>query len=295
MLISTQTAVFSQKFGDHDAIKLLAKVGYDALDYSMFGMLDPASPLHGDNYREYAKSLKKTADEYQIAFNQSHPPFPSYIQNPDQNQQAYNEIIVFEIIKALEVTSILGAKTAVVHPINLQGKSYPERKAFNMAFFENLAPYCKKFGVKIALENMWGWDSTEKKVVPAACSTAFEFADYLDTLGRDCFTACLDIGHAEMQGTGSGSAAEMIYALGPDRLTSLHIHDNDRTGDLHGLPFTQKLNWDEIMRALGDIGYSGDFTFEADSFLAKFPQELYMAASKLMLEAGRYFVSKYNL
>ena len=295
MLVSTQTAVFSQKFGDHDAIKLLAEVGYDALDYSMFGTLSPESPLYGDDFREYAKSLKKTADEYNIAFNQSHAPFPSYIPNPDENQQKYNETIVFEIIKALEITSVLGAKMTVVHPVTLPGKNYLEQKEFNMDFFGGLLPYCKKFGVKIALENMWGWDAAEKKVLPGACSTAAEFTDYLDTLGKDYFTACLDIGHAEMQGTGSVSAPEMIRALGGSRLTSLHIHDNDKTGDLHDLPFNQKLNWDEIMQALKDIGYGGEFTFEADNFIGKFPQELYSSASRLMLGAGRYFTQKYSL
>jgi len=295
MLISTQTAVFSQKFGDHDAIKLLAETGYDALDYSMFDMPNPKSPLWGENYRTYAKSLKKTADEYNIAFNQSHAPFPSYIQNPDQNQQEYNETIVFEIIKSLEITSILGADITVVHPITLQGKNYFEQKEFNMNFFGALLPYCKKFNVKIALENMWGWDAAEKKVLPGACSTAAEFTDYLDSLGDDCFTACLDIGHAEMQGTFSVSAPEMIRALGSGRLTSLHIHDNDKTGDLHDLPFNQKLNWDEIMRALKDIGYNGEFTFEADNFISKFPQELYLSASRLMFETGRYFTEKYCL
>jgi sugar phosphate isomerase/epimerase len=294
MPISTQTAVFSQKFGDHDAIKLLAKTGWDALDYSMFAMLDPNSPLNKDDYIEYAKSLKKTADEFKIIFNQSHAPFPSYIQNPDKNQQNYNEIIVFAIIRALEITSILGGETTVVHPVNLPGRGYEEQKEFNMDFFAVLLPYCKKFGVKIALENMWGWDASAKKVVPAACSTALEFNDYLNSLDENYFTACLDVGHAEMQGTGSVSACEMIRALGC-RLTSLHIHDNDKTGDLHDLPFIQKSNWDEIMQALKDIGYSGELTFEADNFISKFPPELYMGASRLMLDIGRYFAAKYGL
>jgi sugar phosphate isomerase/epimerase len=292
MLISTQTAIFSQKFGDHDAIKLLAKAGYDALDYSMFGMLGENSPLKGEDYQKYAKSLKKTADEYDIIFNQSHAPFPSYIQNPGEDRQSYNETIVFEIVKAIEITSILGAKATIVHPITLPGKSYKEQKDFNMNFFDGLLPYCKKFGVKIALENMWGWDSENKKVLPGACSTAFEFADYLDSLDKDWFTACLDIGHAEMQGTGSVSAPGMIRALGRDRLKSLHVHDNDNASDLHDLPFSQKLNWDEITGALKDIGYDGEFTFEADNFIAKFPEELYMDASRLMLGVGRHLASR---
>ena len=296
MLISTSIDSFSKKFGDHDAIKLLAKVGFDALDYSMFH-INTNHFLTKDDYREYAKSLRKTADENNIIFNQAHAPFPSYIQYPSKEQTSagYNEVIVYAIIRAMETASILGAKAIIIHPITLLNKSYQEQKEFNMNFFNNLLPYCKKFNIKIALENMWEWDKSNNNIIPAACSTAREFIDYLDSLDKDYFIACLDIGHAEMQGTGSVSAAELINALGHDRLKALHIHDNDKIGDLHMLPFTQKLNWDEIMKALKNINYDGDFTFEADYFISNFPVELRLNASLLMLDVGRYFIRKYEL
>jgi sugar phosphate isomerase/epimerase len=290
MLISTQTAGFAAKFGDHDAIKLLANIGYDALDYSMFDLLSADCPLNKDDYRGYAKSLKKTANENNIKFNQSHAPFPSYIQYPNENQTkiGYNEIIIPAIVRSMEVTSIIGGKIVIVHPVTLTGVGYEEQKDFNMELFNSLLPWCKKFDVKIALENMWGWDAEAKKVTPAACSVSAEFIDYLDSLDKNWFCACLDLGHAEMQGSGSVSAAEFIYALGNERLYALHVHDNDKIGDLHTLPFTRKINWEVIIKALKDIGYSGEFTFEADNFITGFPAELYMSASKLMLDVGRY-------
>jgi len=294
MLISTQTDMFAKKFGDHDAIKLLAKVGYDALDYSMFHLMDRHCPLNREDYREYARSLRKTAEEYNIIFNQAHAPFPSYIQNPTKDQQIYNEIIVHAIVRAMEVISILGGKIIIVHPITLFDVTYQEQKKFNMDFFNDLLPYCKKYNIKIALENMWNWDSTAKKVLPGVCSPPHEFIDYLDSLDSDWFCACLDIGHAEMQNTGAVSAADTINALGT-RLKALHIHDNNKISDLHNLPFTQKIKWDEIMQALKNINYNGDFTFEADHFIGQFPVELYMSASALMLDVGRYFVQKYEL
>ena len=299
MIISTQTEAFAAKFGEHDAIKLLAKVGFDALDYSMFGICDKKHPINKEDYKEYAKSLKKTADEYNIVFNQVHAPFPSYV--PDPKKEEYNENIVFYIIRAMEVASIIGGKIIIVHPITLPNQSRQIQKEFNINFYNKLLPYCKKFNVKIALENMWGWDEAAKKVTPAACSTAYEFTDYLDTLnsldssGGDWFVACLDVGHGEMQGTGAQSAVEFINTLGHNRLKSLHVHDNDKIGDLHTLPFTQKINWGEILNGLKSINYDGEFTFEADNFLMKFPQELYLSASALMLDVGRYLVGKYEL
>lgn len=295
MLISTNTSGLTNKIGDHDAIKLLAKVGFDALDYSMFDILNKNHPINQDDYREYAESLKKTADEYNIIFNQAHAPFPSYIQYPKKDRSDYNEIIVYAIVRAIEVISILGGKIIIVHPISLLNHTNHEQKEFNMNFFNSLLPYCKKFNVKIALENMWGWDETAKKVTPAACSTAHEFADYIDSLDKDWFCACLDVGHAEMQGTGALSAAEFINVLGHERLKALHIHDNDKIGDLHNLPFIHKINWDETMKALKNINYTGEFTFEADTFTLGFPMELYPNAAALMLNVGRYFIKKFDL
>ena len=287
MLISTQTASFADKFGDHDAVKMLARVGYDALDYSMFNILTENSPINKPDYREYAESLKRTADENNVIFNQSHAPFPSYI----KDKQDYNEIIVYAIVKAMEVTSIIGGKIVIVHPITFFDGDNKAQKEFNMNFFNMLLPYCKIYGVKIALENMYAWDDKEKRVTPGVCSPPHEFADYLDSLDKNWFCACLDIGHCEMQGTGAVSAVDSINALGRERLQSLHIHDNDKIKDTHTLPFMQKIKWEEIMQALKNINYTGDFTFEADNFLAVFPPELYMNASTLMLDVGRYLTS----
>jgi sugar phosphate isomerase/epimerase len=291
MIISTQTDSFARKFGDHDAIKYLAEAGFDAFDYSMFSMLDKniVHPLLRDDYKEYAQSLRRTADEHNIICNQSHAPFPSYI--PDDEK--HNEIIVPIIVRAMEASAILGAKIIIVHPVMFGDPA--KLKEANLHFYNNLLPYCKKFNIKIALENMWGWDDINKKVTPSVCSTAAEFCEYLDMLDKDWFTACLDLGHGEMQGSGAVSSAELIYALGHDRLKALHIHDNDKIHDTHTIPFMGKINWDEIMRALKAINYDGDFTFEADAFLHGFPAELYLSASALMLDAGRYFIRKYEL
>jgi len=194
----------------------------------------------------------------------------------------------------MEITSILGGKYVVVHPISLANHSYKDEKEFNIKFFDRLLPYCEKFNVKIALENVFYWNDKSKTVFPGPYATADEFIDYLDSRDSNYFTACLDIGHAEMEQCKSGSASTMILGLG-DRLEALHIHDNNKIFDCHTLPFTRDINWDEIMLSLKKINYSGEFTFETDDFFNPLPTELYIPASKYMLEVGRYFIEKYGL
>ena len=141
---------------------------------------------------------------------------------------------------------------------------------------------------------MFGWDYIDNRAIPGPCSTIDEYIDYLDSLDRNYFVACLDIGHAEMDKISQGSASEMIPALG-SRLKALHIHDNDKIDDLHTLPFTKNILWDDVMKALKSINYDGEFTFEADNIFMAFPDELLMSVSKLMLDVGRYFIKKYEL
>ena len=58
----------------------------------------------------------------------------------------------------------------------------------------------------------------------------------------------------------------MIRALG-SRLQALHLHDNDLHGDSHQIPFSMSIDFDQVVKALKEIGYSGYFTLEASNYL----------------------------
>ena len=49
----------------------------------------------------------------------------------------------------------------------------------------------------------------------------------------------------------------------------MHIQDNYGKGDSHVMPMVGTTNWDQVMRALKDIGYQGDFTFEGSNTLRR--------------------------
>lgn len=294
MKVSTQTEHFARIFGEENGIRKLAEVGYDAYDFSMFDIDSDDSLINSRDYEKQALKLRRIAEENNIVCNQSHAPFPSYL----KDNQEYNTRIFSLLVRAMEITSLLGGKIVVIHPAVFPDHKMGENPLCmetNMELYNSLLPYAKDCDVKIAVENMFNWYSGDATASPATCSSAEEFNAYLDALDPDYFVACLDIGHSEMENTGGGSAAEMIRALGHSRLKALHIHDNDLVHDLHTLPFTQKINWEEVMTALKEIQYDGEFTFEADNFLRQFPEELVVHASRLMLEVGRCLIEKYEL
>lgn len=283
MKIATQSLYLEKIFGDKQAIKMLCEIGFDSIDYSMFSGYMSKGPLEIDGYQKKMKQLREIADGYGVPFTQAHAPFPSYV----TGEEEYNKNIIPLLIRSIEASAILGIKQIIIHPIAV----LKDQKQFNLDFYNSLLPYAKQYNVKIALENLFGRDEKTKKLIPSVCSDTAQFVDYLDELDSDYFTACLDIGHCGLVGE---DASSMIHGLGHNRLSALHVHDNNLINDLHTLPFTQKMDFLSIMKALKDINYTGELTLEADYFLVKFPDELLKDATIFMLKTAKHLVDMYD-
>ena len=130
------------------------------------------------------------------------------------------------------------------------------------------------------------------QAAPAACSDPASFNAHLDAVNDDFFVACLDIGHAEMKGL-DATAPDMIRALG-SRLQALHLHDNDRWKDLHQIPFAGSIDWNEVVRALRDVDYKGEFTLEADTYLNAFNAENIEVGVKNLANAAKKLVEMFE-
>ncbi len=280
MEISSQTGPFNL-YGDNKAIvKLLKDSGFTAYDLTMHGHKgNEHAIIDFDDYKERAAELRKYADSIGIKCNQTHAPFPSVRKGDEE----YNEYIFPFLLRAIEVSGILGATTCVIHPCN----DYTAEE--NAVLYGSLKECAEKCGVIICAENMFNRDKENNRLCFAACATPKDFCDHLELLDEKTFGACLDLGHGEVVGE-IASTVRLIHALG-NRLVALHIHDNDKRFDLHNLPYTNKINYAEILEALREIGYKGDITFESESFIQRLPIELYPAGARFMAEMGKYFKS----
>ncbi len=276
-----QTDIISQRLGDEAAIRIICESGFDGIDFSMFRMRDDDSDiLNSQGCKSHLKKLLKITDFYGVTFEQAHAPFPSVIENNSE----YNKKAFEKLKKSLEIAGELDAKICVVHPVQFSENQFEQ----NMELYHRLEPYAADYGVKIALENMYGWSDGKQKIVPNVCSVAQDFNRYVDSLNSAYFTACLDLGHCGLVDETAGS---MIRDMG-SRLGCLHIHDNDNFRDSHTLPYTSKMDWDDILSALGEIDYQGNFTYEADNFLLGFPDDLLHSCERFMHDVGRSMMKK---
>ena len=94
--------------------------------------------------------------------------------------------------------------------------------------------------------------------------------DLVDRIGDERFGLTLDIGHVRdadwvnpfIKNGGPGE----VMAQCKGRLKHVHLHDFvDRD---HHPPFDGKVRWDETFEGMRDIGYEGEFMFEAIAFVS---------------------------
>lgn len=278
MRTSTEIGSSARLVGEEKAIEYIAKAGFDAWDFSMFQMCvydyqiqalqENPHPLASGDYLAFARKLKKIGMDNGIVCNQSHAPFPTSCPQ-----------IRSYLKRAIECTAEAGGKICVIHPCNNQSP------AENADMYLELLPFAKECGVKIATENMWNWDGEKEESAFAACATSESFNEHLDAVNDDYFVACLDIGHAEMRGSGNGAAA-MIRALN-HRLQALHIHDNDRWHDSHQIPFSMSIDFDSVVKALKEINYQGYLTLEADRYLGNYSADTAFAGIQNLAAAAK--------
>lgn len=283
MKLSVELYTIAQKLGDFKAIELVKDAGFDAIDYSYYYEKECEAVL-GDGYKEYAEKLRKHLDKVGIVCNQAHAPFTfTYGLKNDILEQKY-----LLMVRALESASILGAENIVVHSISVPDDV--DFEEYNVKYYKSFIPYCEKFGIHIAVENLFSRDLRRKRL-NGKLGTPEELNRIVEKINSPWVVACVDIGHAALTGF---EPENFISRMNPNILKALHVQDNDYIDDRHILPYTGELNWEAIMKSLKKAGYEGDLTFEIVKYLDKFPKELFPEVLKFSALVGKHLISIYN-
>lgn len=286
MRLVTQTCILAETFGDEECLRVLAQAGFDAVDWSFFGMEQDRGIWCGAAWREHALRLKEAAEACGIGFSQAHAPFPS-----SRGEEPYDTKIRTWILRSMEAAALMGVRNIVVHPMQELEYAKNREKLWeeNLAFYRSLIPYCETFGIRVCAENMWQWDKKRNYIVESVCAPPEEFNGLLDELDSPWIVGCLDLGHCALVGR---EPQDMIRAMGAKRLQALHVHDVDYRRDCHTMPFLESIDWEAVTQALADIGYQGDLTLEADEFLRGMPSTLMPEGSRMMARTGRYLIER---
>jgi len=305
--ISVQTAKWFDESRPAESIQYIKTCGFEALDYninSLFRASFDEATLTSffdktlEELYAYYKPLKDALLENDVEMGQAHGILVIY-QKDDPEKTEY---LIQVTEKMIAACSYLGCKALVIHPwIGMAyGAEKQEEIEVNMWLYRRLMPTAKQYGVKICLENLW--EKQNGVFVDAPCIHVEEACSYIDALneeaGAEVFGFCLDIGHTQFY---QDNICEFIATLG-DRLTALHLHENDGVVDSHLVPYTQmvscalekKVDWDAILSALAKSDYTGNLSFETCNAIAYVPAEVKTITLKNIFEIGNYFRIKLN-
>lgn len=289
MKLSSACSAF--KLPEEVIYKIYRDAGFEALNLSYLNKeeydydgLREHYPL-GDDYAERARRSKKILDELGLVCNQTHAP---YGLKPTEafDESSYRFV---ELVRCIECTAIVGAEAMVIHPLKPQ--NYEDVFEVNQNLFKALIPYAEKFNVKISLETCHLKYRVDGKII-SFIDCAETYCDIINHLGSDRLVACIDLGHTA--GGVDHTPEEFVGRMKKGVLHGLHVQDCDYMHDNHTTPFFQHLNWDRIMKALSDIDYTGDFTYEDVNYARYFPIELWEDVIKYRAKVGKYLISLFD-
>jgi sugar phosphate isomerase/epimerase len=145
----------------------------------------------------------------------------------------------------IEMIARLSADVVIMH-VPGDPEAAPVRRSL-----DELEPFCRERGVRIAIEN-GRFDAIRK---------------LLSEYDPGYLGLCYDSGHGN-----TGGGLDHLDAL-KDRLISVHLHDNDGTGDLHQLIFLGTVDWARLARILAESAYTKMPSMEVSMGRSGIPDE----------------------
>ena len=274
MKLSSNFINFHNEFGLKKTIDIFSAAGFEAIDFNA-DLKEYYTNAHDEAFYKDAKAY---ALEKGIVFAQTHAPFAVSFEDSAQTKQRFAEIV-----KSMQHSAWLGAEMTVVHackhlPCDTEENRQKMLEA-NLDFYRSLIPYAEEFGIQIAIENLKN----------SVTETADGLLALLHELNNPVFTVCYAVGHAKISGQ---DPAEMIRALGTT-IGCTHIHDNDGVADSHTLPYYGVIDWDGVMKAFAEAGYTGNLNYEAGHFVRNVPLSLRPQGAVYMAEVGKQLIERY--
>ena len=155
--------------------------------------------------------------------------------------------------KSAELARAVGAATVVVHP------PFRWQATYSRSFERVVAELAERYGVEVAVENMFSW------TVRGAQVRAYSPSPYPTDLAVESMT--LDFSHAALAGR---DGLEFAHAMGP-RLRHVHLCDGlgGTLFDEHLIPGRGSQPVAEVLKLLSTSGWNGSIVAEVSTHRAR--------------------------
>ena len=253
MKIGIEAAAYFRPFGVEKGSFLAREHGYDCVD---FGDLSETETeffkLPEPEFEKRIVYIKKEMAKNGLYASQTHGPW----RHPPRDYTEEDRAERFEAMsKGIRGTAYMESENFVIHtmmPFGTGSGEQPEvQRQINFEYFNRLCDVAEQYGITICFENL-----PFNHLPINNCKQILEFVKWVN---RDNFKVCLDTGHALVSHEQPSEAVRMI---GKEYLRTLHVHDNDGTGDYHKLPGDGIADWQDFGKALHEIEFDGVLSLE---------------------------------
>ena len=149
---------------------------------------------------------------------------------------------------ALRCANAIGVNTVLLVPaVVTEDVTYAQAYERSQKHIRELLPLAAELKIVVAIENVWN----------KFLLSPLEFARYIDEFDSPWVRAYFDVGNCIV----NGYAQDWIRTVGR-RIIKIHVKDFKRQGNKWMNLLDGDVNWLQVRRALGEIGYEGFLTAE---------------------------------
>jgi hexulose-6-phosphate isomerase len=218
-----------------DRFKLAVDVGFEGIEAQTITDL------------KEAEQIKEASEQARIrihsVMNMGHWEWPFSSPNPDDVKKSIERMEI-----SLRNAKLWGADTVLLVPgVVRPDTTIPQAWQRSQPQIKKLIPLARELGVVIAIEPVWN----------KFLLTPYDTSKYVDEFKSPWVKAYFDVGNVVMY----GFPQEWIRALGR-RIVKFHLKDFD-TKTRNFVPLREgSIDWKEVRKAIGEIGFSGYLTVE---------------------------------
>ena len=224
-------------------IRKAAEIGFDVLEFQAQPLLEMSD--------DHIRSLRREADACGIELTYSLGLDPNYdVSSMDESVRAGGVKYLQNIIRKMEV----GGGT-LLSGVSYAGWGVPEGLINDKSPYWNQSVKSMKEIIKVAEEcGVTYCVEAVNRFETALINTAKEALAYVAEIDSKNIGVLLDTYHMNIEEDNIGDAIRMV---GADKLKSFHTGDNNRRAPGRG-----HIDWDDVFKALSDIGYKGRIVSE---------------------------------
>ncbi len=218
-------------------------------DYALSGIELMEISLSGGQHNSFDyKMLYNLSKKYNIKLWSYHLPIIPFYELDLSNPKTCKDAVKYHC-GLIERLADIGIDKFVVHPSAepIEDTCRRERMECSKHSLAELAKFAQKKEVVVAIEDL-----------PRSClgNCSDEIKELISL--HDGLRVCLDTNHLPNE-----NPIDFIHELG-DKIITTHISDYDFIDEKHWMPGDGKNDWQGILKALFEVGYSGPWIYEID-------------------------------